>query len=82
MEKYEDFVKACAALLVESANIISLCKRDDGLAYNVYFGEDLLSYGTLYKGDSVIVLKAKYAGLKAMCESLNTSGQNDDRQTA
>ena len=81
MDKYDDFVKACVDLMLTVKFMMTLTKTKDSLFVYVYSkNTELLSSPVFYKTDSLEALRAKFAGLKSVCEFLMSDDVKDDGQ--
>lgn len=83
MEKYEDFMKATIGLVSELKGKVTFVKEEDVFSVFVYSQRGMaLNNTTFFKTNSLDELKAKFAGLKAVCDSLKSEAKDDDPKAA
>lgn len=83
MEKFEDFMKATIGLVIELNGKVTFVKEEDVFSVFVYSQRGMvLNNTTFFKTNSPNELRAKFAGLKAICESLKSEAKDDDPKAA
>ena len=83
MEKYEDFFGAVIGLVLEIVVDVTFVKKEDAFSVFVYSKRGLaLNNTTFFKTNSLDELRAKFAGLKAVCDSLKSEAKDDNPKAA
>lgn len=83
MEKYEDFMKATIGLVSELNGKVTFVKEEDVFSVFVYSQRGMvLNNTTFFKTNSLDELRAKFAGIKAICDSLKSEVKDDDPKAA
>ena len=83
MEKYEDFMKATIGLVSELNSKVTFVKEEDVFSVFVYSQRGMvLNNTTFFKTNSLDELRVKFAGIKAICDSLKSETKDDDPKAA